>query len=133
MSDYKERFRHGWVPENLDLQGKYAVYMAGPLLPKIRFFRQCKVFEDGSTQILGINEFIGSIRFARFRVEKGMSLSNPDLEVIRIVYDNPSNPFFVRPLVDEIRQVGENEYLGQGMYQVLGKAFWAFWFLVKRA
>ena len=64
------------------------------------------------------------IRVARFRVEKGQSLADPDLDVIRIVYDDPGNPFFIRPLVDEIRQIGPDEYLGQGMYQVLGKAFW---------
>jgi len=132
MSSYKERFRSGWVPEELDLDGKYAVYAVGPLMPKIRFFRQCKVFEKGEKRITGINEFLGLLRLAKFRVETGKSLSDPDLDVIRIVYDDPTNPFIVRPLVDEIRQIGDDEFLGQGMYQVLGKAFWAFWFLVKR-
>ena len=131
MSSYKKRFREGWVPETLELDGKYAVYMVGPMLPKLRFFRQCKVFMQGAERIDGVNEFFGLLRFAKFRVEKGESLSDPTLDVIRIVYDNPTNPFFVRPLVDEIRQIGDDEFLGQGMYQVLGKARWAFWFLVK--
>ncbi len=132
MATYKEKFRRGWVPEKLNLDGKYAVYMVGPFLPKIRFLRQCKVFEKEQASISGVNEFLGLLRIAKFRVEKGSSLSDPDLDVIRIVYDNPANPFIVRPLVDEIRQIDEGEFLGQGMYQVLGKAFWAFWFLVKR-
>lgn len=132
MASYKEKFRRGWVPERLDLDGKYAVYMVGPFLPRIRFFRQCKVFQARQEDISGVNEFLGVLRFAKFRVEKGKSLSDPDLEVIRIAYDDPSNPFIVRPLVDEIRQVDRDEFLGQGMYQISGKAFWAFWFLVKR-
>lgn len=132
MSSYKERFRNGWVPDSLDLDGKYAVYMVGPFLPKLRFLFQNKVFEKHPDRIAGMNEFLGRIRVAKFRVEKGKSLSDPDLDVIRIVYDDPANPFIVRPLVDEVRQIGPYEYLGQGMYQVLGKAIWAFWFLVKR-
>ncbi len=132
MASYRERFRRGWVPEQLDLDGKYAVYMVGPFLPKIRFFRQCKVFEKGGESTSGVNEFLGLLRFAKFRVETGKSLSDPDLDVIRIVYDDPDNPLIVRPLVDEIRQVDQDEFLGQGMYKVSGRAFWAFWFLVKR-
>jgi len=133
MSTYGEMFRRGWVPEKPELDGKYAVFLVGPFLPKIRFMRQCKVFEKTEDRIRGVNEFLGLIRVAKFRVEKGKSLADPELDVIRIVYDDPANPFVVRPLVDEIRQVGRDEFLGQGMYRVLGRAFWAFWFLVRRA
>ena len=129
---YRERFRNGWVPEKVDLQGKYSVHLVAPLLPDIRFLRQCKCFEKVNDRITGFNEFLGLLKIARFRVEKGKSLSDPDLDVIRIVYDHPSNPFFVRLLVDEVRQVGPDEYLGQGMFTVLGKALWAFWFSVKK-
>ena len=129
---YREKFRNGWVPEKLELEGKYKVYLVAPIIPDIRFLRQCKCFKKINNSIMGHNEFLGFLKIARFRVEKGKSLSDPDLEVIRIVYDHPSNPFFIQPLVDEIRQVGPNEYLGQGMYQILGKAFWAFWFKVKK-
>ena len=132
MSPYTERFRNGWVPDQIDLEGRYAVHLVGPLLPQIRVLRQCKVFERAGAGISGINEFLGFLRVARFRVERGRSLSDPSLEVIRIVYDDPRNPFFVRPLVDEIRQIGEGTYLGQGMYSVLGQAVWAFWFQVER-
>ena len=132
MASYKEMFKRGWVPEELNLDGKYAVYMVGPFLPKIRFFRQCKVFEKAQAGVSGVNEFFGLLRIATFRVEKGESLSDPDLDVIRIVYDDPANPFIVRPLVDEIRQIDTDEFLGQGMFQLFGRAFWAFWFLVKR-
>jgi len=132
MSAYGEMFRRGWVPETLDLDGKYSVYLVGPFLPRLRFLRQCKVFEKTGGGIRGANEFLGLIRVAKFRVEKGKSLADPGLDVIRIVYDDPANPLLVRPLVDEIRQVGRDEFLGQGMYRVLGKAFWAFWFLVTR-
>jgi len=130
MASYKERFRRGWVPDRLDLDGKYAVHMVGPFLPRLRFFRQCKVFERAGERITGVNEFLGRLRVARFRVERGPSLSDPALEVIRIVYDDPGNPWIVRPLVDEVRQVAADTYLGQGMYRVLGRPRWAFWFLV---
>jgi len=132
MSSYGRKFRDGWVPESPDLEGKYRVYMVAPYLPRMRFFLQRKVFRNEQGRVYGNNEFLGFIRVARFRVEKGKSLSDPDLDVIRIVYDDPANPFFVRPLVDEVRQVGPDEYLGQGMFTVLGKPFWAFWFLVRR-
>ncbi len=83
-------------------------------------------------RITGYNEFLGFIKVARFRVEKGPSLADPNLEVIRIIYDHPSNPAVVRRLVDEVRQIGPDEYLGQGMYQLLGRSFWVFWFTVKK-
>jgi len=132
MSAYGKKFREGRVPESLDLDGKYRVYMVAPLLPRVRFLLQRKVFRNAAGRVTGTNEFLHFIRVARFRVEKGKSLSDPGLDVIRIVYDDPANPFFIRPLVDEIRQVGPEEFLGQGMFTVLGKAVWAFWFLVRR-
>jgi hypothetical protein len=110
----------------------YPVYLVAPLIPHIRFFRHCKYFEKINDRITGYNQFLGLLKIARFRVETGNSLSDQNMEVIRIVYDHPSNPFFVRLLVDEIRQVGPDEYLGQGMYRIMGKAFRAFWFLIKR-
>ena len=61
-----------------------------------------------------------------------------DLEKILRPVDNPMEPFppkYVTLASGEdmvIRQVGRDEFLGQGMYRVLGKAFWAFWFLVTR-
>jgi hypothetical protein len=129
---YREKFRNGWVPEKLDLKGTYPVYLLAPLLPDIRFFRHCKYFEKINDRITGYNQFLGFLKIARFRVETGKSLSDPHLEVIRIVYDHPSNPIFIRLLVDEIRQVGPDEYLGQGMFRILGKPFRAFWFSVKK-
>ncbi len=132
MLSYKQRFRNGWVPETLDLRGRYAVALVGPMLPELRFFRQCKCFEMINDRITGYNEFLGFIKVARFRVEKGPSLADPNLEVIRIIYDHPSNPAVVRRLVDEVRQIGPDEYLGQGMYQLLGRSFWVFWFTVKK-
>jgi len=132
MSSYGKKFRDGWVPETLELEGKYRVYMVAPLLPRMRFFLQKKVFERLAGRIGGCNEFLHFLRVAKFRVEKGRSLSDPGLEVIRIVYDDPSNPFFVRPLVDEVRQIGPDTYLGQGMFTALGRSFWAFWFLVQK-
>ncbi len=131
MSTYGKRFREGWVPEHLDLEGKYRVYMVAPCLPRMRFFLQRKVFRESQGRVTGNNEFLRIIQVARFRVEKGKSLADPDLDVIRIVYDDPANPFFIRPLVDEVRQVGPDEYLGQGMFTILGRSFWAFWFLVR--
>jgi hypothetical protein len=132
MSSYGKKFRDGWVPEPLDLDGKYRVYLVAPLLPRMRVLLQRKVFENLQGGITGINEFLHFIHVAKFRVEKGKSLSDADLDVIRIVYDDPSNPFFVRPLVDEIRQIGPEEFLGQGMFTVFGRVVWAFWFLVRK-
>jgi len=132
MSSYGKRFRDGWVPDVLDMDGKYRVYLVAPLLPRMRVLLQRKVFENIQGRISGINEFLHFIQIARFRVEKGKSLSDEALDVIRIVYDDPANPFFVRPLVDEIRQIGPEEFLGQGMFTVFGKTVWAFWFLVRK-
>jgi hypothetical protein len=132
MSSYGRKFREGWVQEPLDMDGKYRVYLVAPLLPRMRVLLQRKVFENLQGRITGVNEFLHFVHIAKFRVEKGKSLSDTDLDVIRIVYDDPSNPFFIRPLVDEIRQIGPEEFLGQGMFTVFGRAVWAFWFLVKK-
>ena len=132
MSSLQDRFQDGWVPDDLNLTGKYRVYLLGPCLPNLRFFLHRKVFRRTSAGIVGTNEFLRVLRLAKYHVERGSSQLDRSLEVVKISYDHPSNPFFVRPLVDEVRQVGTDEFLGQGVYQIFGKPMWAFWFLVKR-
>jgi hypothetical protein len=132
MEKVAERFRGGSVPETLELEGAYRVHLLAAPLPPLRFFGHRKVFERAAGGITGVNEFLGAVRLARFRVQRTASLDGSGLEVARIAYDEPCNPFFVRPLVDEIRQVGPEEWLGQGFYPVLGRLRRVMWFSIKR-
>ncbi len=42
-----------------------------------------------------------------------------NIKVVRVDYNVAKNPFWVRPLVDEIVQIGEHKYLGKIHYRVL--------------
>lgn len=113
------------------LVGTYAVHLVHDLLPRpVRFFGHRKVFRRSGTEVFGVNEFLGGlVSFGHFHVERGASKDGA--EVTKIVYDEPSNPFFVRPLTDEVRETGPGSFLGRGMFRLGSRAFNAFWFTVK--
>ena len=47
-----------------------------------------------------------------FRTEVGPGLADP-VQVMKIDYDIPENPLWLRSILDEIVQVGPNHYLGK--------------------
>jgi len=54
----------------------------------------------------------------RFTTRIGRSRAG-DFDALHIDYDQPGNPFFVRRIADELREIGRGLYLGQG-YAIVG-------------
>ncbi len=54
-----------------------------------------------------------------FRTSVTAGIRNPDLRVIAINYDLPENPFWLRPVLDEIVEVAPGEFLGKLHYRLL--------------
>lgn len=48
-----------------------------------------------------------------FKTYEGKGIANTHLDVLKIDYNTPENPFWVHPLLDEIVQIDENRYLGK--------------------
>lgn len=115
-----------------DLSGDYAVHLVGSFLPfPIRFFGHRKVFERSPDGVTGYNAFPGGLlKTGRFHVERGESADGSD--VTKIVYDSPANPFFMRPLTDEVRETAPGTFLGRGMYRFGQTARNVFWFTVTK-
>ncbi len=114
------------------LLGDHAVHLVSDLLPvPLRFFGHTKVFRREGDRIVGSNRFLGGlVETGRFRVEKGTA--SDGVEVTRIVYDDARNPFFMRPLTDEVKRVRDGRWLGRGVFRVGPLTHRAFWFTVSR-
>lgn len=128
----KSQFDAADAPAPELLVGAHAVRLASDFLPRpIRFFGHTKVFRREGANVVGSNRFLGGlVDTGYFRVERGTADDGAD--VTRIVYDDPRNPFFMRPLTDEVRRVKENRWLGRGMFALGRRAIRAFWFTVER-
>lgn len=115
-----------------DLAGEYAVRLVASYLPvPVRFLGHKKVFERTAMGITGYNAFLGGlVKTGRFRVERGAAADGAD--VTQIIYDSPENPFFMRPLTDEVRETAPGSFLGRGMMKLGGKARNVFWFTVTK-
>jgi len=132
MSKLMDQYLGGRVPEDLgSIAGPWAVRMIAPPLPELRFFGQQKKFEKAAGgKITGYNEFLGKIRGPGFFVERGKA---GDLDVVNICYDIPSNLGVVRRLIDEVRLINDDFYLGRGMYLFPGGTRRnVFWFSMRR-
>lgn len=112
------------------LLGCHAVHLVGWGLPRpLRFFGHAKVVEAAAGAVVGHNAFLGGrLRLGHFRVSR--SRADDGAEVTRISYDDPRNPFFMRPLTDEVRDTGGGHFLGRGMYRLGRRAHNLFWFTV---
>lgn len=130
---FKDNFDGGRAREPDDLAGEYAVRLVVSGLPfSLRFLGHKKVFEHTAGGVSGYNSFLGGlVKTGRFHVERGVSDDGSD--VTKIVYDTPENPFFMRPLTDEVRETSPDSFLGRGMVKIAGKARNVFWFTVTRS
>lgn len=132
MSKLMDQYLGGRVPEDLaSMEGPWAVRLMAPLLPEIRFFNQTKVFAKGEGgKLKGHNQFLSGIKGPGFIVERGKA---GDLDVVNIGYDIPSNLGIVRRLIDEVRLIDSDFYLGRGMYLFPGGSRRnVFWFSMRR-
>lgn len=70
----------------------------------------------------GINIFAGENSDEErypFKTEHAKGLRDPDFDVLRIDYDLPDNPFWLRRITDEIVQVEKGKYLGKVHVRIL--------------
>ncbi len=121
------------VPKDPDeISGEYAVHLVANFLPRpIRFLGHKKVFKQTANGIVGYNAFLGDlVKAGFFRVERGESVDGS--EVTKIIYDTPKNPFFMRPLTDEVRETSPGHFLGRGMMKIGKIARNVFWFTVTK-
>jgi hypothetical protein len=70
----------------------------------------------------GINRVIRDRwRLYRFETFIGRSRAG-DFDALQLDYDNRDNPFFIRPIKDEMRELSSGLWLGQAYLEVAGKA-----------
>lgn len=70
----------------------------------------------------GINVFAGEHSDEErypFKTYQAKGLHDPELDVLRIDYDLPGNPFWLRRITDEIVQVDNGTYLGKVHIRIL--------------
>jgi hypothetical protein len=76
----------------------------------------------------GINRvFNDRLRLYRFETFIGSSRAG-DFDALHLDYDNPSNPFFIRPIKDEIREIAPRLYLGQAYLELESKPHLVLYF-----
>jgi hypothetical protein len=120
--DHELVFKHAKVPDPDDLQGYYAVKLVTSWTPDIRFFGQKKYFpQNVAREGGGYNYLFDRIRLGNFRIEVGPSAFGDGLQVMKIIYDHPSNPGILSRLTDEVRQVGTGYYFCRGIYDFFGR------------
>jgi len=129
----KEAFAAGSTPTATELKGYYAVRLVTGILPDIRFFAHRKFFpDDVATKAGGYNEFLGRIRIGDFITEEAQSILGDGQQVLRINYNRPGNPFWLRPLNDELKRLQPGFYLGRGVLRLGFLALNTFYFSVER-
>ncbi len=107
-----------------DLRGRMLAWPAAPaaLAPALRalgrwdrFPWRGKSFVTGA----GVNRvLIDRLKLFRFSTSVAPSRSGAG-EAVQLDYDRPGNPFFIRAIVDELRELAPGLYLGQA-YLKLG-------------
>jgi hypothetical protein len=87
-----------------------------------RFPWRGKSFQPhGSERGEGINRiFTDSLRRYRFETFIGPSRAGA-FDALQLDYDNPGNPFFIRPIKDEVRELRPGLWLGQAWLQLRGE------------
>ncbi len=76
----------------------------------------------------GVNRVILD-RWRLFRFRTRVAPSRHDgRSAIELDYDRASNPFFIRAIEDEIREVAPGLYLGQAWLRVRGRKHFVLWF-----
>jgi hypothetical protein len=81
-----------------------------------------KTFAHSSEQVGGGDNRVVSDRLHLFKFGTFVGPSRAgDFEAVQLDYDKPSNPFFIRAIKDEVRELRSGLWLGQA-YLVAGKS-----------
>jgi hypothetical protein len=137
-----ELYRAGTAPRVADLDGDLVgrmlavpwapAFVAAPLRAWARsaaFPWQGKTFRSLSPERgEGINRVFGDrLRWFRFETFVGRSRAGA-FDALHLDYDNPGNPFFIRAIKDEVREVAPGLWLGQAWLVAGRKARLAVYF-----
>ena len=132
----KEDFAQASTPDPKELRGYFEVRLVTGILPDIRFFYHRKFFpddvEDEGGGRGGYNEFLGMIRIGNFKIGVIDSILGDGQKVLRVNYNRQGNPFWVRPLNDELKKISDGYYLGRGIFDIGGHIFNTFYFSLKK-
>jgi len=139
----QDLYRNARTPAIADVQGDLegrllAVIRAGAVRGALRWLASRKAFPwRGKTfkalsaeRGEGINRVFGDeggMRWFRFETYLAPSRAGA-FDAFQLDYDNPQNPFFIRAIKDEIREVAPGLYLGQAYIVISDKARLALYF-----
>ncbi len=83
-----------------------------------RFPWRGKSFTPGDEKGEGINRvLVDRLRLYKFETFIGRSRAG-EFDAVQLDYDRPDNPFFIRPIRDEIRELSPGLYLGQAWLEI---------------
>ncbi len=147
-SDLAPLYRRAKTPRVEDLEGPLRGRMlaipsahALPLLPAILrgyaasglFPWQGKTFRTlGEGRGEGLNRVLGN-RFSWFRFATSVGKSRAgDFDAVHLDYDKPENPYFIRIIKDEVREVAPGLWLGLAYVRLFGSyRLWLYFGLAK--
>src|SRR3990167_7860281 len=105
-SDNQQRFQNGEVPIQLPdgfLQG--SVNFESPW--------QGKIIDSAAGKGINVIKTGDSTQETLpFKIYTGKGIRDRELDVIKFSYNLPENPFYLRPILDEVVQVAPGKYLG---------------------
>ncbi len=99
------KFRRGSLPEP-----RPKGFLKGNVFTGLGQDWQGKVFDRA--QQTGINRFVDGDRYA-FKTYPAPGLRDKDIQALRIDYNQPGNPLWLRFIVDEIVETSPGRYLGK--------------------
>ena len=103
----QSRFLKGKIPSQLP---------GGAYQGKVNFETTWQGKEFDAVESRGINNFLNDEKITQlypFKTYVADGIADPNLQVIKIDYDLPENPFWLRHVLDEIVEVGPDHYLGK--------------------
>ena len=120
-----------------DLRGRMLATVLPPAIDALpRAFAKTSVFPwrgksfqpHGHDRGEGINRvLVDRFRLFRFATFVGKSRAG-DFDAVQLDYDLPSNPFFIRAIKDEIRELAPRLYLGQAYVMWRGQSHLGLYF-----
>lgn len=80
----------------------------------------------------GINNFSDGNQLYQFVFYEGVGLRDKNLQVIKIDYDQPGNPFWIRWITDEIVETESGQFLGKIHLRLFGYPFTIGYFSLRK-
>jgi hypothetical protein len=148
VAEARDVYVRGTVPAMTALDGapkgrmlSVAGIDRGAIARRLRAFAASKSFPWGGKSFrassddagAGVNrvELLGQREWFPFDTRVGPSAIDGEPAII-LDYDKPENPWFIRKIHDELREVSENLYLGPAMWKTAGDPRFVLWFAIDK-